>query len=251
MNIFENRNFKIYFFKFFNSFTVRKILEKWFFFQVAFKFMVIVFHSVLLRQISYPRRSFVFQFSEKFWFSRNCQQKRSLSKNDWRRNGSWTDSTGKHGDRRSCRSSRRGNWGFHCQIALFFTCFWIVFRLHQIHRKKSVTKTVEFTSMGFTSHLHLHQHWPLKVTGLGWWSLTLRTRISSLTMENRLWDRSIRVFHPLWVPMVVAKATLLTLCFLSLVIVPKRFDPRRFQCWFMTLIRIRMWGPVKSKSFSR
>mgnify|MGYP007015687998 CR=1 FL=1 len=140
---------------------------------------------------------------------------------------------------------------FIVKLLCFSHNFGIVFRLRQIHRKKSVTKMVEFTSMAFTSHLHLHQHWPLKVTGLGWWSLTLRTRISSLTMENRLWDRSIRVFHPLWAPMVVAKATLLTLCFLSLVIVPKRFDPRRFQCWFMTLIRIRMWGPVKSKSFSR
>ena len=47
---------------------------------------------------------------------------------------------------------------FIVKLLCFSHNFGIVFRLRQIHRKKSVTKTVEFTSMGFTSHLHLHQH---------------------------------------------------------------------------------------------
>ena len=41
-------------------------------FENNIKFMVIVFYFVLLRQIGYPRRSFVFQFLKN---SENCQPK--------------------------------------------------------------------------------------------------------------------------------------------------------------------------------
>ena len=114
--------------------------------------MVIVFYLVLLRQIGYPRRSFVFQFLKN---SENCQPKEVFQ------NMTDAEMEVEQTPPENMETEEAGEApeevikNFIVKF-LSFSSFFGIFRLRQIHRKKSVTKTAEFTSMAFTFHPHLH-----------------------------------------------------------------------------------------------